>query len=107
VTARRPTPLLEELQRTAIFAAVERAGFDKTAFDLADDGTEVRIEHTLSASCFTLSRDKTWRYLGTCFVGDGPERPFDRSWLAVIPLVNIWLAEVKGEADALDTSIAM
>jgi hypothetical protein len=94
--------LLEELQRTAIFEAVERAGLDKNAFDLADDGTEVRVEHTLSASCFTLSRDKTWRYLGTYFGGDGPERPFDRSWGAVIPLMNMWLAEVKGEPDALD-----
>jgi hypothetical protein len=57
--ARHPTPLLEELQRTAIFEAVERAGLDKNAFDLADDGTEVRVEHRLSASCFTLSHDKT------------------------------------------------
>jgi hypothetical protein len=106
VTARRPTPLLEELQRTAIFEAFERADFDKNTFDLADDGTEVRVENTLSASCFTLSRDKTWRYLGTYFVGDGPERPFDRSWRAVIPLMNTWLAEVKGEPDAPDTNIA-
>ena len=102
VTAHLPTPLLEGSQRAEIFESVKRACLDQSAFDLTDDGSEVQVEHTLSASCFTLSRDKTWRYLGTYFVGDGPERPFDRSWRAVIPLMDMWLDEVKGNHDALD-----
>jgi hypothetical protein len=51
----------------------------------------------MSASCFTLDRDKTWRYIGTHFVGNGAEKPFDRSWQTVIPLISLWLAEVKGD----------
>jgi hypothetical protein len=95
VTVRYPL-MLEEPQRSQIFKAIEEAGLDPKGFDLADDGAEVRIKHTLSAWCFTLCRDKTWRYVGTFFVGDGPERPFDRSWRTVIPLMSLWLAEVKG-----------
>jgi hypothetical protein len=60
------------------------------------------VEHTKSASCFTLYRDKTWRYLGTYFVGYGPEKPFDKSWRTVIPLVSMWLEEVKGDHGARD-----
>jgi hypothetical protein len=72
--------LLRESQRHEISAAIEKAGLDPCAFDLTDDGSEVRVEHTKSASCFTLYRDKTWRYLGTYFAGYGLEKPFDRSW---------------------------
>jgi hypothetical protein len=107
VTVRTPrlalrSRLLQEAQRTQIFEAVEKAGLDRGAFIVADDGIEVRIKHTLSTSCFTLHRDNTWRYLGTYFVGHGPERPFDRSWRAVIPIMSLWLAEVKGDIDAPD-----
>jgi chitinase len=102
VTARHPTRLLREGQRHEILAAIEKAGFDPCAFDLTDDGSEVRAQHTMSASCFTLYRDKTWRYLGTYFVGYDPEKPFDKSWRDVIPLVSLWLAEVKGDHGALD-----
>jgi chitinase len=102
VPARRPTRLLQDSQRNEIIAAVEKAGLDPCAFDLTDDGSEVRVEHTTSASCFTLYRDKTWRYLGTYFVGYGPEKPFDKSWRDVIPLVSPWLAEVTGDHGALD-----
>jgi hypothetical protein len=102
VTGSHPTPLLREAQRNAILGAIERAGLNPSAFDLTDDGSEVRVEHTLSASCFTLYRDKTWRYLGTCFVGHGLEKSFDRSWQTVIPLISLWLAEVKGELDGSD-----
>jgi len=56
----------------------------------------------MSASCFTLHRDKTWRYRGTYIVGYGAEKPFDRSWRAVIPLISLWLAEVKGGHGALE-----
>jgi hypothetical protein len=89
VLARGRTPLLRESQRNEIIAAIEKAGLDPSAFDLTDDGAEVRVEHTMSASCFTLYRDKTWRYLGTHFVGHGVERPFDGSWQTVIPLVSL------------------
>jgi len=102
VTRSHPTPLLREAQRNEIFAAIAKAGFDPSAFDLTDDGAEVRVEHTMSVSCFTLYRDKTWRYLGTHFVGYGVEKPFDRSWRDVIPLVSLWLAEVQGDHGALD-----
>ena len=97
VLARGRTRLLQESQRNEIVAGIEKAGLDPSAFDLTDDGAEVRVEHTLSASCFTLYRDKTWRYLGTYFVGHGAEKPFDRSWQTVIPLISLWLAEVKGD----------
>jgi hypothetical protein len=78
------------------------AQVESSAFELTDDGSEVRVEHTLSASCFTLYRDKTRRCLGTHFAGYGLEKPFDRSWLTVIPLISLWLAEVKGELDGSD-----
>ena len=96
------TPLLRDSQRNEIFAAIEKAGLDPSAFDLTDDGAEVRVEHTMSASCFTFYRDKTWRYLGTYFVGYGAEKRFDRSWRTVIPLISLWLAEVKGDDGALE-----
>jgi hypothetical protein len=102
VPAHRPARLLQESQRNEIIAAIEKAGVDPTAFDLTDDGLEVRIEHTMSVSCFTFYRDKTWRYLGTRFVGDGAEVAFDLSWRAVIPLISLWIAEVKRDYDALD-----
>ena len=102
MTERHPTRLLRESQRNEIIAAIEKAGLDPSAFDLTDDGSEVRVEHTMSASCFTLYRDKTWRYLGTYFVGYGPEMPFDKSWRTVITLMGTWLEEVKGNRAALD-----
>jgi hypothetical protein len=102
VTARGPTRLLRESQRHEIVAAIEKARLDPCAFDLTDDGSEVRVKHTMSASCFTLHRDKTWRYRGTYIVGYGAEKPFDRSWRAVIPLISLWLAEVKGGHGALE-----
>jgi hypothetical protein len=102
VTGSHPTPLLREAQRSEIFGAIEKAGLDPSAFELTDDGSEARLEHTLSASCFTVYRDKTRRYLGTHFVGYGLEKPFDRSWQTVIPLISLWLAEVKGELDGSD-----
>jgi hypothetical protein len=77
VTPRRPTRLLQESQRNEIIAAIEKAGLDPSAFNLTDEGVEVRVEHTMSASCLTFYRDKTWRYLGTHFVGYGAEKPFD------------------------------
>jgi hypothetical protein len=80
----------------------KKAELDPSAFDLTDDGAEVRVEHTMSASSFTLYRDKTWRYLGTHFVGHGAEKPFDRSWQTVIPLISLWIAEVNGDHGALD-----
>lgn len=100
MTGSLPTPLLRESQRNEIFAAIEKAGLNPSAFDLTDNGVEVRVEHTMSVSCFTFYRDKTRRYLGTYFVGYGLEKPFDRSWRDVIPLVSMWLAEVKGAHEA-------
>ena len=104
MTARQPAPLLRESQRNAIFEAIAKAGLDPSAFDLTDNGVEVRVEHTMSASCFTLYRDKTWRYRGTHFVGQGAEKPFDRSWQTVIPLISLWIAEVKGAHGAVESN---
>jgi hypothetical protein len=104
VTARGPTRLLREAQRNEIFAAIEKAGLDPSAFNLTDDGAEVQVKHRLSASCFTLYRDKTRRYVGTHFVGHGAEKPFDKSWRAVIPLISLWLAEVKGDHGVLESN---
>jgi hypothetical protein len=100
VTAHPLTQLLQESQRNEILAAIEKAGLNPRAFDLTDDGAEVRVEHSLSASCFTLYRDKTRCYLGTYFVAYGPEKPFDRSWRTVIPLISLWITRVKGDHDA-------
>jgi hypothetical protein len=102
VTESHSTPLLREAQRNEIFAAIEKAGLNPSVFDLTDDGSEVRVEHTLSASCFTLYRDKTRRYLGTYFVGYGLGKPFDISWQTVIQFISLWLTEVKGELDGSD-----
>jgi hypothetical protein len=87
--------LLREPQRDEIVEAIGKAGLDRGVFDLVDDGVEFRIEHTLSASCFTIYRDATWRFHGTYFVGYSAERSFDRSWRTVIPLVCEWLAELR------------
>ena len=37
--------LLREPQRDQIVEAIGKAGLDRGAFDLADDGVEFRIEH--------------------------------------------------------------
>ena len=95
-------PLLKEPRKNEIVQAIEKAGFELNAFDLADDGVKFRIEHTQSASCLTLYRDSTWRYVGTYYVGFGPERSFDRSWMTVIPLVAEWLTELRRDRDASD-----
>jgi hypothetical protein len=92
-------PLLKEPRKNEIVQAIEKAGLDPRAFDLADDGAGFLIEHTQSASCFTLFRDPTWRYIGTYYVGIGPERSFDKSWMTLIPLVAEWLAELKSDLD--------
>jgi hypothetical protein len=97
-----PTPLLRESQRTEVFVAIRNAGLDLNAFDLADDGVDIRVEHTLSSACFTFYRDRTRRYLGTYYVGFGPQRSFDRSWQAVISLVGVWLAELKHDLHTQD-----
>jgi hypothetical protein len=88
-------PLLKDPRKNEIVQAIERAGLDPREFDLADNGVEFRIEHTQTVSCLTLYRDNTWRYVGTCYVGFGPERSFDRSWMGFIPLLAEWLAELK------------
>ena len=98
----RRMPLLKEPRKNEIVQAIKKAGFEPSAFDLTDDGVEFRIDHTQSASCLTLYRDSTWRYVGTHYVGFGPERPFDRSWMTVIPLVAEWLAELRRNRDASD-----
>ena len=47
-------------------------------------------------------RDSTWRYIGAYYVGIGPERSFDKSWMTLIPLVAEWLAELKHDLDRSD-----
>ena len=52
-----PTPLLQKWHRNEIFEAIQTVGLDPGSFDLNDSGTEVRIKHRLSASCFIVRRE--------------------------------------------------
>ena len=94
-------PLLWESQWSAILQAVERAGLNPCAFYITDDGADCEWS-TRCPPRLTLYRDTTWRYLGTCFVGFGVERSFDLAWLAVVPHVGGWLAELKRDLDPPD-----
>jgi hypothetical protein len=78
VTARRPAPLLEELQRTEIFEAVERAGLDRRAFDQADGGPSdvARLERRPgggSSSASVLRHQRPTATVG--FARPGAPRP--------------------------------
>jgi hypothetical protein len=91
--------MLLEPQRSQIFEAIEQAGLDRGEFDLTDDDGVGRLWHKLSGSYFVINRDLTWRYLGHYAVSDGSERLFDLSWRAVIPLMGVWLTELKRHLD--------
>jgi hypothetical protein len=91
--------LLLEPQRNQIFDAIERAGLDRDAFRITERGDAARLEHQPSGSRFVFVRDRTWRYLGYCSISDGAEVQFDRSWLALIQLLDVWLAEVAWHLD--------
>jgi hypothetical protein len=72
--------LLPNPQRDQIFEAIERAE---------------RLVHRASGSCLVFHLDHTWRFLGYCFVADGPQLVFDRSWMALIQLMAVWLSELR------------
>jgi hypothetical protein len=74
-------PLLPNSQRDQISAAIEKAGFDREEFDLKADG---HLVHSASGSRLAFHQDRTWRFLGHCFVADGPKLDFDRSWIALM-----------------------
>jgi hypothetical protein len=71
------------------------AEFDRDEFDLTVDGPGGRLVHKASGSRFAFHPDRTWRFLGHCFVADGPKLEFDRSWLALMQLLAVWLSELK------------
>ena len=95
-------PLLRDPQRNQIFEAIERVGLDQMAFELTERANGARLEHRSSGSRFVFHRDRTWRYVGYCSVSDGPETPFDRSWITLIRLVDVWLAELAWHLDTVD-----
>jgi hypothetical protein len=96
-------PLLPNPQRDQIFAAIATAKLDRGEFDLTDDGLSGRLVHRASGSCFAFHRDRTWRFLGYCFVADGPQLAFDRSWIAVMQLMAVWLSELRRHLGAPST----
>jgi hypothetical protein len=87
-------PLLPP-QRDQVFEAIETAAFDRDEFDLTTDGLGGRLVHSASGSRFAFNQDRTWRFLGHCFVAEGPQRQFDRSWLALLQLLAAWLSELR------------
>ena len=92
-------PLLPNPQRDQILAAIATAQFDRDEFDLTADG----LVHRASGSRFVFHQDRTWRFLGHCFVADGPPLQFDRSWLALIQLMAVWLGELRRHLGAPPT----
>jgi hypothetical protein len=88
-------PPLPSPQRDQILAAIEAAEFDRGEFDLTDGGLGGRLVHRASGSCLVFHRDHTWRFLGRCFVADGPQLEFDRSWMALMQLMAVWLSELR------------
>jgi hypothetical protein len=92
-------------QKDEIFGAIARAGLDRGEFNLAERGGSARLEHRRSGSRFVFVRDRTWRYVGYCSISDGPETPFDRSWLALIPVLRAWLAELTWHLDTSERDV--
>jgi hypothetical protein len=78
-------------QSDQILAAIAAAQFDRGEFDLAHDG----LVHRASGSRFAFHRDRTWRFLGHCFVADRPPLEFDRSWITLLQLLAVWLDELR------------
>jgi hypothetical protein len=97
-----PTSLLQKWMRNDIFQAIQAAGLDPKEFELEDDGSEARIKHKWSASCFIIAR-KSGYYSSRYVVVDGPEWPADTySWQASAARVSAWLAEVKRDLETPD-----
>ena len=91
--------LLPSPQRDQILAAIATAQFDRDEFDLTADG----LVHRASGSRFAFRQDHTWRFVGHCFVADGPQLQFDRSWLALMQLMAVWLNELRRNLGAPST----
>jgi hypothetical protein len=69
--------------------------FNLHEFRLANHGPTARIEHLSSGSRFIIHRDQTWWFVGYYSVGDGLEWAFDQSWMTLVPLIGVWLTELK------------
>jgi hypothetical protein len=93
-------PSLPGPQRAQILAAIATAQFDREEFDLTADG---HLVHKTSGSRFAFHQDRTWRFLGHCFVADGPKLNFDRSWIALMQILAIWLGELRRHLGAPST----
>jgi hypothetical protein len=97
-----PTLLLQKWQRNQIFEAIQAVGLDPREFDLGDDGTDVRIKHKRSKSCFIVGGD-AGHYVGSYVVGDAPDWPYEvYSWTALMPRVSRWLEDVKRDLETPD-----
>src|ERR1700694_4330841 len=94
--------MLQKWHRNDIFKGIKAVGLDPKEFDLDDSGTEVRIKHKWSASCFVV-RGGPGHYAGLGVIGDGPETPYKvYSWDALISHVRLWLQLVKNDLDTPD-----
>lgn len=97
-----PAPLLQKWHRNVIFEAIQAVGLDPGNFDLNDPGTEVRIKHRSSASCFIVRRESGY-YVGQYVVGDSAVWPYSpSSWASLMPRVSRWLEEVKRDLETPD-----
>ena len=93
--------LLPKQQTDQIFQAIDNASFDRNEFELSNEGGMARLTHRPSGSLLAIYRDLTCRFVGHYAVNNGSERPFDLSWVSVIKLLGLWLAEVKRDRDAV------
>lgn len=97
-----PPPLLQKKHRNDIVEAMQSTGLNPREFNLKDSGTEFRIEHKWSASCFIVRRESGY-YVGQNVVGDGYVWPYSPcSWQLLIPRITTWLEEVKRDLDTPD-----
>ena len=95
-----PSRLLRKWQWTDVIEAVEKAGLDPKACTLEDNGGEASVRN--KGSYFTIRRDPAGRYVGRYVGGDSPERPFDKPWDLLVPLIAMWAGEVRRDIDTPD-----
>ena len=90
-----PPTQLNKWKRNQIVEAIQTVGLDPRHFDLEDDGSQARIKHKWSPSCFTI-RSNGVHYDVSYVVGDGMEWPASAySWQTIPTRICSWLEEVK------------
>jgi hypothetical protein len=97
-----PFSQLNKWKRNQIVEAIQTAGLDPRHFDLEDDGSQARIKHKWSPSCFTI-RSQGMGYDVSYVVGDGMEWPASAySWQTIPTRICSWLEEVKRDLETPD-----